>query len=45
MRLIILDLVEFFIVDTTLTDVDLEIKHPMHLHGHKYAVVAMHDVI
>ena len=38
------DLVEFVIVDATRRSIPLTTKHPMHLHGHKFAVVAMHDV-
>ena len=40
------DLVEFVVVDATRfpLPVSLTPKHPMHLHGHKFAVTAMHDV-
>ena len=40
------DLVEFVIVDATRSPlpVPLTTKHPMHLHGHKFAVLAMHEV-
>ena len=40
------DLVEFVIVDATRfpLPVPLTPKHPMHLHGHKFAVTAMYDV-
>ena len=40
------DLVEFILVDATHTVLParLEAKHPMHLHGNRFAVVAMHEV-
>jgi hypothetical protein len=40
------DLVEIVIVDATRfpLPVNLTPKHPMHLHGHKFMVTAMHDV-
>ena len=42
------DLVEFILVDSTYTVLpqltDLINKHPMHLHGYKFAVVALHEV-
>ena len=37
------DMVEFIVVDAT-QGTTMDVKHPMHLHGHKFAVVAMHDV-
>ena len=37
------DMVEFIVVDAT-QGITMDVKHPMHLHGHKFAVVAMHDV-
>ena len=39
---------EFILVDSTYTVLpqltDLINKHPMHLHGYKFAVVALHEV-
>ena len=37
-------MVEFIVVDAT-KRISTDVKHPMHLHGHKFAVVSMHDVI
>jgi hypothetical protein len=41
------DLVEFILVDSTYTklpDTILVNKHPIHLHGHQFAVVAIQEV-
>ena len=36
-------MVEFILFDAT-QRISMDAKYPMHLHGHKFAVVAMHDV-